>query len=247
MFSIEWESAAESTTAQGPNMQQPDKTYSYNFLFPDGGRKLFCITLDAGAHYRNSSRDIRPEWTRLPHHQCPHCLLTPADVDHCPIAVNLADLVGAFQDTVSYRDCTVSCVTAGRTVTKKTSVQDGLSSIMGIIMATSGCPTLDLLRPMAWFHLPFATVDEALFRSASAYLLRQYFAVQQGERPDFSLDRIKAHYARIERVNHGILERIRHATVRDADRNAIVILNSLAQILGIEVDDSLESLRPLFR
>ena len=28
-------------------MQQPDKTYSYNFLFPDGEQKLFRITLDA--------------------------------------------------------------------------------------------------------------------------------------------------------------------------------------------------------
>jgi hypothetical protein len=181
-------------------MVQSDKTYIYTFLFPDGEEKLFHITLDASAHYRNSSQEAQPEWTRLPHHQCPHCLLTTADASHCPIAVNLADLVAAFQDTVSYRDCTVSCVGSERTVTKDTSVQDGLSSIMGIIMATSGCPTLDLLRPMAWFHLPFATIDESLFRSASTYLLRQYFEVQQGEQPDFSLGRIKAHYARIERV-----------------------------------------------
>ena len=99
---------------------------------------------------------------------------------------------------------------------------------------------------MAWFHLPFASVDESLFRSASTYLLRQYFQVQIGEIPDFSLDRIKDHYLIIEQVNHGILARIRHATVLDADLNAIVILNSLAQILSIEVDESLETLRPLF-
>jgi len=34
--------------------------------------------------------------------------------------------------------------------------------------------------------------------------------------------------------------------VHDADRNAIVILNSLARILGMEVDEGLERLRPLF-
>ncbi|KAB2891921.1 MAG: hypothetical protein F9K32_01985 [Desulfobulbaceae bacterium] len=227
-------------------MDQNDKTYIYNFIFPDGLRKIFRITLDHTAHYCNSGSGPWPEWTRLLHQQCPHCRLRGEDSSHCPIAVNIADLVASFQDIASYKDCTVSCVSADRIVSKKTIVQDGLSSIMGIIMATSGCPTLDILRPMAWFHLPFASVDESLFRSASTYLLRQYFEVQLGKQPDFSLERIKEHYLRIERVNHGMLERIRYATVLDADRNAIVILNSLAQILGMEVDENLETLRPLF-
>jgi len=215
-------------------------------MFPNGDRKIFHIALDSSAHYRNTGKGIRPEWTLLSHNRCPHCRLQGDTARHCPIAVNIAALVASFKDIASYGNCTVSCVSADRMVSKDTIVQDGLSSIMGIIMATSGCPSLDLLRPMAWFHLPFASVDESLFRSASTYLLRQYFQVQQGGIPDFSLDRIKEHYLNIEQVNHGILERIRHATVLDADRNAIVILNSLAQILGMEVDESLETLRPLF-
>ncbi len=227
-------------------MESTEKTYIYNFLFPDGSRKLFHISLDDTAHYRNTGKGIRPEWTLLSHIRCPHCRLQGDVASHCPIAVNIADLVASFQDIASYGNCTVSCVSADRMVSKETIVQDGLSSIMGIIMATSGCPSLDILRPMAWFHLPFASVDESLFRSASTYLLRQYFQAQMGEIPDFSLDRIKEHYLNIEQVNHGMLERIRHATVLDADRNAIVILNSLAQILGMEVDESLETLRPLF-
>lgn len=227
-------------------METTEKTYIYNFIFADGSRKLFHITLDKSAHYRNTGERQPPEWTILHHNQCPHCQLPEETACHCPIAVNIADLVASFQDIASYGNCTVSCVSADRMVSKDTIVQDGLSSIMGIIMATSGCPALDILRPMAWFHLPFASVDESLFRSASTYLLRQYFQVQKGEIADFSLDRIKEHYLNIEQVNHGMLARIRHATVLDADRNAIVILNSLAQILGMEVDESLETLRPLF-
>ena len=227
-------------------MELKEKKYIYNFLFPDGSRKLFQIILDETAHYRNNGKTILPEWTQLSYTRCPHCRLPEDTVGHCPIAVNIADLVASFKDIASYGDCTVSCISADWMVSKDTIVQDGLSSIMGIIMATSGCPSLDLLRPMAWFHLPFANVDESLFRSASTYLLRQYFLVQSGEAPDFSLEKIKEHYLNIEHVNHGILDRIRHATVQDADRNAIVILNSLAQILGMEVDESLETLRPLF-
>ncbi len=227
-------------------METTEKSYIYNFIFADGSRKHFHIALDQTAHYRNTGKGTGPEWTLLSHNRCSHCLLPENEASHCPIAVNIADLVTAFQDIASYGNCTVSCVSADRIVSKETIVQDGLSSIMGIIMATSGCPSLDILRPMAWFHLPFASVDESLFRSASTYLLRQYFHAQDGQFSDFSLDRIKEHYLNIEGVNHGMLERIRHATVLDADRNAIVVLNSLAQILSMEVDENMETLRPLF-
>ncbi len=227
-------------------METTEKTYIYNFIFADGSRKRFHITLDHTARYLNSGKGAGPEWTLLSHNRCPNCQLPEDTSSHCPIAVNIADLVAAFQDIASYGNCTVSCVSADRIVSKETIVQDGLSSIMGIIMATSGCPSLDILRPMAWFHLPFASVDESLFRSASTYLLRQYFHAQMGKIADFSLDRIKEHYLNIEEVNHGMLERIRHATVLDADRNAIVVLNSLAQILSMEVDENMETLRPLF-
>ena len=137
-------------------------------------------------------------------------------------------------------------MTGARTVSKNTSVQDGLSSILGMIMATSSCPSLSLLKPLAYFHLPFATVEETLFRAASSYLLRQYFIAADGGEADFSLAIIGSHYSDIQKVNAGILRRIHSAARSDADKNALIILNSLAQILEMEIADQLESLRPLF-
>ena len=160
--------------------------------------------------------------------------------------MNIADLVSAFSDTVSYDSCTVTCISADRTVGKVTSVQDGLRSIMGIIMATSGCPALDIMRPMAWFHLPFANADESLFRWAATYMLRQYFHLQAGEPADLQLAKIKTLYHDIELVNRGMLDRIRNASLLDADRNAIVVLNSIAQFFTFEADSGLDRLRPLF-
>jgi hypothetical protein len=166
---------------------------------------------------------------------------------NCPIAVNLADLVTEFKQTLSYDSCLVSCRTAERLITKETVVQDGLSSIMGLIMATSGCPVMNILKPMARFHLPFATIDEALFRSVSVYLLRQYFIYLDQGQSDFHLENVKFYYDKIEKVNSGILRRIKSATRLDADRNAIVILNCLAQILHLELDDNLQSLAYIFK
>lgn len=226
-------------------MTNTDITYKYCFDFPNGTKKRFLIQLDVKTLLFKSAVHGRPDWTNLGYHQCSCCSLED-NVDCCPIAVNISELVSAFKDTLSHEACTVSCITTERTVTKSTLVQDGLSSIIGIIMATSGCPTMDILKPMARFHLPFATVDEAMFRSVSVYLLRQYFLYQQGELGDFSLKNVKSYYQKIEKVNKGILDRIKHASRLDADRNAIVILNALAQILNMEIDDDLRSLRPLF-
>lgn len=227
-------------------MEQNEITFNYSFDFTNGVKKRFLIKLDPQTSLMKSVVLNKSDWTILSTHQCSCCRLDRNCVGYCPIAVNIADLVSSFKDILSHESCTVSCITTERTVVKETIVQDGLSSIMGIIMATSGCPTMDLLRPMARFHLPFATVDESMFRSVSIYLLRQFFIDKDGDPGDFQLKRIKQYWEQIEKVNEGVLNRIKFATELDADRNAIVILNCLAQILTMEIDEDLSSLRPMF-
>jgi hypothetical protein len=227
-------------------MDQHDITINYSFDLANGTKKRFLIRLDPATSLMRPSSYSKAEWTKLATHQCTCCRLDRERIGHCPVAINIADLVTAFRDILSHESCTVSCITTERTTIKETIVQDGLSSIMGIIMATSGCPTLDILRPMARFHLPFATVDESMFRIVSVYLLRQYFIETDGGKPDYHLDRIKQYWRQIEQVNEGMLNRIRYAAELDADKNAIVILNCLAQILPMEIDENLNSLRPFF-
>lgn len=221
-------------------------TFEYCFTFPNDSKKEFSIDLAYDSLLYRPGNSVFADWTKLPNHQCSCCTLSLAKNPYCPIAANLSELVLTFKDTASYESCHVSCKTDERMVSKDTIVQDGLSSIMGIIMATSGCPTMEILRPMARFHLPFATVDESMFRSVSAYLLRQYFNFLDSGNSDFHLENVKSYYSDIELVNGGILQRIKHATKLDADRNAIVILNCLAQILYLELDDDLQSLRHIF-
>ncbi len=221
--------------------------YDYCFTFPRGKKKKFTIEIDHNTLLLIPGTDIFADWSRLSSNQCSCCPLSLEENQHCPIAANLSELVSAFTDTASYESCHVSCTTAERVISKNTIVQEGLSSIMGIIMATSGCPIMDILKPMARFHLPFATVDESMFRSISVYLLRQYFIHLDSGASDFHLENVQAYYSKIEVVNSGILERIRKASRKDADRNAIVILNCLAQILYLELDDNLQSLQYIFK
>jgi hypothetical protein len=101
-------------------------------------------------------------------------------------------------------------------------------------------------KPLARFHLPFATVDESIFRIVAVYMLRQYYRKDASKDDQFLLNDIKKHYSLVKQVNRGILKRILSISDLDADKNAIVTLSSLGQILEMEIDANLESLQHLF-
>lgn len=225
-------------------MEATARVYKYSFSFPHRDTITFNVSLNSISHYINTCPVDPPAWSRLVSHQCAPCTLTAEHHPFCPIALNIAELVTAFKDTASYVHCTVSCSSVERMVTKDTSVQEGLASILGLLMATSGCPVMDFFRPMARFHLPFSTVDESIFRIGAMYMLRQYY--RNGSSRRDPLAEMKTHFSEVKLVNAGILERILNITGLDADKNAIVTLTSLAQILEMEVDTKLESLQSLF-
>ncbi|MGA1824636.1 MAG: DUF6901 family protein [bacterium] len=219
----------------------------YKFCFDDGNTKEYEIAIDlktiSSIHPRPP---CRPDWTKLERNQCSCCLLTKKESPYCPISVDIAELVDEFKDTYSYENCHVCCVTQERSYQKKTSIQEGLSSILGIIMATSHCPIMYLFKPMARFHLPFATVEETLLRTTSIYLLRQYFEYKKGNKADMNLENLNEHYNKVRIVNNSLLERINSFAEKDADKNAIITLHSLTQILNMQITDSLDSLEYLY-
>lgn len=229
-------------------MRKNPFTFDYTFQFEDGHCTNYSIALDPDSLglIPNPSAKALPEWTRLEYKQCTSCPLTRESHPHCPIAANIMELVEKFKAVFSYHDCTVVCKAAERTYMKETSVMEGLSAIFGVIMATSECPRMEFLKPMARFHLPFASVDETTVRTASMFLLAQYFNYKDdtGMRCDFKV--LEDHYAQVEQVNQGLLERINSVSSEDADKNAIITLHSLSQFLSMEIDYSLSRLEPIF-
>jgi hypothetical protein len=202
-------------------------------------RKTVSLVSDAGVH--------PPAWTGLANCQCQVCPLTPEKNPFCPIAVNINGLVAYFQDFYSTDVMRITVTTEARTYVKEASAQTGLASIFGAIMATSGCPVMNFLKPMAKFHLPFATAEETVIRSTSMYLLAQYFVCKRGGKPDISLDRLARAYADVLLVNEGMSRRIGTVVRRkDATNNAIIILHTLTQLLDLEIDKKLDSLQSLF-
>jgi hypothetical protein len=219
----------------------------YHFGFPDGGSKAYTVELDrATLSYLPSVAEQPPAWARLENHQCGHCPLKPAEHPYCPVATNLSTLVEFFKDKASVAEATVTVTTEERTYVKQLSLQRGIFGIFGLVMATSSCPYMDFLKPMARFHLPFSTAEETIVRSVSMYLLRQYFVAKRGEQPDLGLEHLETHYGNIQQVNDGILERIKGVVENDADLNALIILQGFADLLTMAISKDLSKIEPLF-
>jgi len=228
-------------------------TYTFHFKYLDGEHidttRVFSVTLDERTlDVLMPPLNEYPHWTNLEFSQCPNCPLNPAERPHCPVAVSLIPLIDFVRDTISYRKITITVESETRTYMKNTSMQEGVSSLLGMLMVTSGCPVMDKLRPMLRSHLPFATASETAYRFLSMYMLAQYFLVKNGHAPDFKLDGLRWLFLDIQDVNQHFWERFAAANVEDASTNALVILDNLAQYAAFSLDiDEMEETEALFK
>jgi hypothetical protein len=136
--------------------------------------------------------------------------------------------------------------TAERTIAATRPLQKGLSSLVGLVMAASGCPRTAYLKPMARFHLPLASEEETLYRAASMFLLAQYLRHKRGDSSDAELEGLTDIYRNLQAVNTAMTERLRAAAGSDAAGDAIMSLDLLSHILPFDIKTSLKQLRPLF-
>lgn len=187
-----------------------------------------------------------PSWTALGFHQCPNCPLAPEEYSSCPLASSLVNLVDICKDLNSYDDIELRVVTPGRTVTAHTTAQRGVSSLLGLMVATSPCPWTKYFRPMARFHLPLATEEETIYRAASMYMLAQYFVREQEGDADYDLKGLSDIYANMQQINTAMAERLRAAESRDGTVNAIILLDLFAKAMPGVIEDSLDELKYLF-
>ncbi|ETX04465.1 MAG: hypothetical protein ETSY2_28625 [Candidatus Entotheonella gemina] len=190
--------------------------------------------------------DELPDWTRLDFHQCSHCPLSPETHPHCPLAARLAPLVARWKETASDTAIRMTVHTQERTVIRDTVAQQAVRSLMGLLMATSGCPHTAYFKPMARYHLPASSGQETLYRAAAMYQLAQYFISRAGGTADLSFEGLRAIYHRVEVVNAHMVDRIREAISEDAMVNAIVVLDVFAKNAFVELEDHLGQLEPLF-
>ena len=188
--------------------------------------------------------DPAPEWTKLSFSKCPNC---PLKGESCPAALSLTDVVSHFADIFSYERVSARVTVPERTYEQKdVAVQQALSSMLGVYMATSGCPVLAPMRPMVRFHLPFASELETIARATSMYLMGQYLVAQDGGAPDWTLTKLSESYQAASQVNRAFATRLRGAIVKDANVNALIRLDTFTRSVPDLVESQMDELRFLF-
>ncbi len=226
----------------------PEKlNFFYIFRLADGNVKRFDVSLDAKTlDYIPASKQIPPEWASLNYYKCNNCNLDETKYEFCPIASNIAEVVSAFKDSSSYENAYVLVMTKARDFSKNTTIQEGMSSLLGIYMVTSGCPIMEKLKPLVRYHLPFATLEESVYRIVSMYLFIQYYLKKEGKKPDWELKKLGDIYENIRLVNAGMSERLRNAATKDASITAVANLDYLASLLPFLINDTLANIGESF-
>ena len=135
----------------------------YQFELADQRELSFVIDL-ARPNSANLGKGA-PAWTELSFQKCPTCPLAENACFSCPAAVDVTAIVSDFASLLSYDQAHVTVTAGDREIRRHCDVQIGLKSILGVVMATSGCPVLSKFRGMANFHLPFASLEETVVRT----------------------------------------------------------------------------------
>lgn len=185
------------------------------------------------------------DWTRLDYHKCTNCPLNSAEHPACPAAVDLKTVVEDFRGLPAFRKAWTHVRTEEREYSKLVNLEVVLRSLLGLIMATSGCPILGRLKPIARCHLPFATDSEFVLRTVSTYVLRELLKHREGRIADWELSALPQDFAQLQLVNQALWHRIHDVCAGDTNLKAFLGFFSMASSMVYSLDTQLEKVRPL--
>ncbi|MDO9623579.1 MAG: hypothetical protein Q7J46_06280 [Pseudomonas sp.] len=215
----------------------------YRISLDDNHEFSYRIELDRV--YDPVQAQVAPSWTRLDYQQCSNCPLSSNDFSHCPAAVDLHRVVEDFQGLPAFKKAVVWVRTPEREYTKQVGLEEGLRALLGVIMATSACPVLGKLKPMAQNHLPFANNQEFILRAVSLYLARQYFNFREGRLADWELKGLVRMFQQLQLVNQAFWQRIHDTCEGDSNLKAFLTFFSMSSSMTYSLETQLQKIRPL--
>lgn len=223
-----------------PMTDEETLSFIYRFNLPSEVKEFsVCLRRSDLSIIRDEENSVKTDWALLKNFACPHCPLDQTVNEYCPLALNLYHLIMEFNHFASYDDVEVEVETYSRNFTKSTALQSGVSSLLGILMVSSGCPIMGKLKPLLYSHLPFATLDETQLRVFSLYLLSQYIRYKKGDQPDWEMNNLVEIYNKISILNRNVSKQIVLLEEKDASINSLIILNNFAEYVTFTINEKM--------
>lgn len=215
----------------------------YDFEF-DGGKELnYKIDIDRHGMRENINNNTPPEWAALTHCQCSNCPLSENDTSVCPAAYDIQDVIEDFQSIPANHKANIKVIASDRSYSKRTTVEEGLRSLMGLVLATSQCPILSQLKPMAMHHMPFSSSNEFILRSVSVYLLQQYFEYRGENAPDWDLKGLINRNKQLQLVNQALWQRVHLDNNNDSNLKTLLSFFSMSSSVSVSLEAQLQKLK----
>ena len=206
--------------------------------------RVLRYEVDVNREYENiDNRPEAPEWTKLEHEQCTNCPLSRIEHKYCPAAIDLQKVITDFESLPAVKNAYIHVETPERNYEKNANLEEGLRSLMGLIMATCACPILSQLRPNANNHLPFATQEEFIVRSTAFFLLRQYYLYREGHRPDWELQGLVKLNQQLQTLNEALWKRIHSACKNDSNLQALLSFVSMSSSVSFSLESQLQQIK----
>ncbi|MFQ3230774.1 DUF6901 family protein [Reinekea sp.] len=219
---------------------------TYLFKFIENGTELRIETA-AAEEIKVERIPVDPApWTKLEYCQCTNCPLDRTQIERCPAALDIQPIVEDFRKLPGFTKVEVSVITSNREYHKTTGLEEGLRSLMGLVMANSACPILKNLKPMAFTHLPFASQEEFIVRSVGTYLLRQYYNMKDHEEADWNLDGLVSLNRELQLVNQAVWQRVHSACEGDSNLKALLSFFTLSSSVSYSLESQLKKLKGRF-
>lgn len=219
-------------------------TYKFKFLENDSELKFETAGVNEERVERIPTEPA--DWTKLEYCQCTNCPLNKSETEHCPAALDIQPIVEGFRELPGFTKVDVTVITSNREYHKITGLEEGLRSLMGLVMANSECPILKNLKPMAFTHLPFSNQDEFIIRSVGTYLLRQYYNMKDHEEPDWQLDGLVSLNKELQLVNQAVWQRVHSACEGDSNLKALLSFFTLSSSVSYSLESQLLKLKSKF-
>ncbi|MDX1694788.1 MAG: hypothetical protein R3208_13560 [Ketobacteraceae bacterium] len=222
------------------------KEIKYEITFDNTGEVFsHSVSLPLGSLENFVVVEEPPDWCELEYKKCDNCPLDPREHPYCPLALRLIPFV-EMASCVSYDPVTCKVHMDDKIIQKRTTAQEAFSSLIGLVMATSGCPHTEFFKPMAWFHHPFSGEHDTIMRACANYLLTRYFKKQSIETEGDLFTGLEKIYEEIHQINIQVSKRIQRDSQGDSTMNAIVLLDIFTADLAHALEEDLAALKQIF-
>lgn len=223
-------------------------TITYNIKLNENQTERFDFQLD-NTQFDLIASDVEnpPAWTALEYRQCAHCPLNAQDTPHCPLALQLHNIVNRLHKTRSIDVVEVEVITEERRIIQKTALQRVVASMLELVYPSCGCPKTAYMKPMARFHLPLSSEEETVYRVTSMYLLAQYFLNQTAKKGRIEFDGLNNIYADMHILNTAVASRLQTVTQSDSAKNAVTLVDMYSTLVPLLLEDNLAELRGFFK